>query len=126
MWYKRLSDKRLSGTQCTCRNVTNNTTATDETAHELNKGAWLLLAYADWSSECWDLAETWEKVGKDLGRYVKVARFNYEKSPKLAKKFQTFSVPMIYCYVDGASPCTSACACARACLCAVLICREEC
>mmetsp|Transcript_47478 Transcript_47478/g.69593 ORF Transcript_47478/g.69593 Transcript_47478/m.69593 type:complete len:754 (+) Transcript_47478:88-2349(+) len=76
-------------------------TLTDETAHELNKGAWLLLAYADWSSECWDLAETWEKVGKDLGRYVHVARFNYEKSPKLAKKFQTFSVPMIYCYVDG-------------------------
>lgn len=56
---------------------------------------------ADWSSECWELAETWEKVGKDLGRYVNVARFNYEKSPRLAKKLSTFSVPMIYSYVDG-------------------------
>ena len=58
---------------------------------------------ADWSSECWELAETWEKVGKDLGRYVNVARFNYEKSPGLAKKLSTFSVPMIYSYVDGVS-----------------------
>jgi len=76
-------------------------TLTDATMYELNTGPWLLLAYADWSSDSWDLAETWEKVGKDLGRYVNVARFNYEKSPKLAKKFQTFSVPMIYSYVDG-------------------------
>lgn len=60
-----------------------------------------MLAYADWSSECWELAETWEKIGKDLGRYVNVARFNYEKSPGLAKKFSTMSVPMIYSYVDG-------------------------
>jgi len=76
-------------------------TLTDQTASEINKGAWLLLAYADWSSESWELAETWEKVGKDLGRYVNVARFNYEKSPGLAKKFSTFSVPMIYSYVNG-------------------------
>ncbi len=32
------------------------------------------------------------------GRYVNVARFNFEKSPGLAKKFSTFSVPMIYRY----------------------------
>lgn len=30
-----------------------------------------------------------------------MARFNYEKSPRLAKKLSTFSVPMIYSYVDG-------------------------
>lgn len=76
-------------------------TLNDASAYKIKKGAWLLLAYADWSSECWELAETWEKVGKDLGRYVNVARFNYEKSPGLAKKLSTFSVPMIYSYVDG-------------------------
>jgi len=76
-------------------------TITDQTAHELNKGAWLLLAYADWSSECWDLAEHWEAIGTDLGKYVNVARFNMDKSPGLAKKFSTFSVPMIYSYIDG-------------------------
>jgi len=76
-------------------------TLTDQTASEINKGAWLLLAYADWSSECWELAEHWEKIGADLGRYVNVARFNFEKSPGLAKKFSTFSVPMIYSYIDG-------------------------
>lgn len=32
---------------------------------------------------------------------MNVARFNYEKSPRLAKKLSTFSVPMIYSYVDG-------------------------
>lgn len=43
-------------------------TLTDQTAGEINKGTWLLLAYADWSSECWELAETWETVAKHLAR----------------------------------------------------------
>jgi hypothetical protein len=59
-------------------------TISDQTAYldnqDISKGAWLLLAYADWSryahvcsrmltyahvcsgsSECWELAEAWEK-----------------------------------------------------------------
>jgi|OM-RGC.v1.035757188 hypothetical protein len=32
------------------------------------QSAWLILAYADWSNECWELAENWEKIGKDLSR----------------------------------------------------------
>lgn len=32
------------------------------------KNAWLVLAYADWSDECWDLAERWEQTAKDLSR----------------------------------------------------------
>lgn len=80
------------------------------------------MAYADWSGECWDLQETWEQSAKDLGRYkcsqtcgedrrcshthgsrryVQVGRIDIDKETKLAKKFNTMSVPMIYSYVDG-------------------------
>mmetsp|Transcript_12994 Transcript_12994/g.25950 ORF Transcript_12994/g.25950 Transcript_12994/m.25950 type:complete len:781 (+) Transcript_12994:66-2408(+) len=78
-------------------------TLTDRNADEMltDTSAWLILAYADWSNECWELAEHWEKMGKDLGRYVRVGRFNFEKEPGLAKRFNVMSVPMIYTFVDG-------------------------
>uniref|UniRef100_A0A7S4PK83 J domain-containing protein n=1 Tax=Guillardia theta TaxID=55529 RepID=A0A7S4PK83_GUITH len=79
-------------------------TITDKTASSLLDPAgppWLLLAYADWSDECWELAETWEKVGKEASAFVRVGRFNWEKERNLAKKFSCYSVPMIYAYVKG-------------------------
>lgn len=79
------------------------TTLTDKNFDALvtKDTAWLILAYADWSNECWELAESWEKVGKDLGRYVSVGRFNVESEAGLAARFNTMSVPMIYSWVRG-------------------------
>ena len=62
---------------------------------------WLVLAYADWSSESWDLAERWEQLGRDLGRYMRVGRVNVERERGLARRFNALSVPMIYAHVDG-------------------------
>lgn len=28
----------------------------------------LVLAYSDYSNECWEMADEWEAIGKDLGR----------------------------------------------------------
>jgi len=79
-------------------------TLTDKTAASLldpSGSPWLLLAYADWSDECWELAETWERVGREASAFVRVGRFNWEKERNLAKKFSCYSVPMIYAYVKG-------------------------
>ncbi|KAJ1490838.1 hypothetical protein T484DRAFT_1934409, partial [Baffinella frigidus] len=107
--YKTLSDpekraKWQSGENPEATGIPSDT----QTLTDMTEGAYigphhaaLVLAYSDYSNECWEMADEWEAIGKDLGRYVTVGRFNMEKEPGLAKKFGAVSVPMIYSVVGG-------------------------
>ena len=57
--------------------------------------------YADWCGPCKTMAPELNKLKKEFGDDVKIAKINTEKNKLLASQFNIRSIPTLMLYKDG-------------------------
>ena len=68
---------------------------------EVEKGLTLVDVFADWCGPCRMLTPVLERVAKDVGGKVKVAKLDIDDSQRIAANLQVTSVPTMILFKDG-------------------------